>query len=179
VSGTGVLWAAVALAACAGLWALARARRGRMLPAGAPAPRFVLPNQNGLAVGTADLAGTWWLLWFYPKDQTPGCTREACALRDHLAELTALGVRVVGVSRDPVAAHRAFAERHGLTFDLLADTGGAVTAAWGAGSLVPGVARRVSYLVDPGGVIRKVYPKVAPARHAAEVAADARALGAG
>jgi peroxiredoxin Q/BCP len=146
---------------------------------GSPAPAFSLPDQDGRAVSTADLKGGWWVLWFYPKDQTPGCTREACGFRDRAGDLAALGVRVVGVSRDGVAAHRAFADRHGLAFDLLADPRGTVVAAYGARSWLPGVARRVSYLVDPAGRIRKVYPRVAPAGHAAEVAADARGLGAG
>jgi peroxiredoxin Q/BCP len=166
----------LALLAGAGLLLAARARRGRLLPVGASAPPFVLPDQDGRQVRTVDLAGTWWLLYFYPRDQTPGCTREACALRDQMTDLKTLGVRVVGMSRDGVAAHRAFADRHGLGFDLLADPGGGVVAAYGARSALPGVARRVSYLVDPAGRIRKVYPKVSPARHADQVLADVRAL---
>jgi peroxiredoxin Q/BCP len=174
----GAAWAALALGA-AGLAAVLWARRGRLLAPGSPAPPFALPNQRGRVVGTAELAGGWWLLYFYPKDQTPGCTREACAFRDRADDLASARVRVVGVSRDGIDAHRAFAERHGLGFDLLADVDGAVTAAYGARSALPGVARRVSYLVDPAGRIRKVYSEVSPARHAAQVAADARELGAG
>jgi peroxiredoxin Q/BCP len=151
---------------------------GRLLAEGTPAPPFVLADQHGQPLDSHGLAGAWWLLYFYPKDDTPGCTREACALRDRWADLEALGVRVLGVSRDTVAAHRAFAERHGLPFDLLADPEGAVVAAYGARSLIPGLARRVSYLVGPDGVIRRVYPRVSPARHAAEVLADLQALGA-
>lgn len=153
-----------------------RGHSGRLLAEDTPAPPFVLPDQNGRTVDSGGLAGSWWLLYFYPKDQTPGCTREACALRDRWADLSALGVRVLGVSRDTVAAHRAFAERHELPFDLLADPAGSVVAAFGAASLIPGVARRVSYLVDPDGIIRKVYPRVAPAGHAAQVLADLKAL---
>jgi len=161
-----------------GLLARLRGRGGRLLAEGTPAPAFSLPDAQGRPVGSGDLAGSWWLLYFYPKDDTPGCTREACALRDRWADLSALGVRVLGVSRDTEAAHRAFAQRHGLPFDLLADPEGAVVAAYGARSMVPGLARRVSYLVDPGGTIRKVYPRVRPARHAEAVLADVRALGA-
>jgi peroxiredoxin Q/BCP len=153
-----------------------RGPKGRLLAEGTPAPPFALPDQRGRVVDSGSLAGSWWLLYFYPKDQTPGCTREACALRDRWGDLSALGVRVLGVSRDTVAAHRAFAERHELPFDLLADPDGAVVAAYGAASLIPGVARRVSYLVDPGGVVRKVYAHVAPAGHAAQVLADLKAL---
>jgi len=162
-----------------GLLARLRGRKGRLLAEGTPAPPFTLPDQNGRVVDLRGLAGSWWLLYFYPKDDTPGCTREACALRDRWGDLSALGVRVLGVSRDSMAAHRAFAERHRLPFDLLADPDGAVVAAYGASSLIPGVARRVSYLVDPGGTIRKVYPRVSPARHADEVLADLQALMAG
>lgn len=171
--------AALALAAAGGLTAALWARRGRLPAPGDPAPPFALPNQHGRLVGTAELMGGWWLLYFYPRDRTPGCTREACAFRDRADDLRALGVRVVGVSRDGVASHRDFAGRHGLGFDLLADPEGAVTAAYGARSALPGLARRVSCLVDPAGRVRKVYTKVSPARHAAQVAADARALGAG
>jgi len=162
-----------------GLLSLLRGRRGRLLAEGTPAPPFTLPDQNGRPVATAGLAGSWWLLYFYPRDDTPGCTREACVLRDRWAELSALGVRVLGVSRDTVAAHRAFADRHKLPFDLLADPAGSVVVTYGAASLIPGLARRVSYLVDAGGTIRRVYPRVVPARHGTQVLADARALGAG
>jgi peroxiredoxin Q/BCP len=171
--------AAVGGMAGAALLLRARGRRGRLLAEGTAAPPFVLSDQDGRPMDSAGLAGAWWLLYFYPKDDTPGCTREACALRDRWAELAALGVRVLGVSRDTVAVHRAFADRHHLPFDLLADPDGAVVAAYGAGSLFPGLARRVSYLVDPAGVIRRVYPRVAPAGHAAEVLADVRARAAG
>lgn len=151
-------------------------RGRRLLPAGTVAPPFALPNQEGRTVGSGELLGHWWVLYFYPRDGTPGCTREAYGFRDRRDDLAAAGVRVLGVSRDGVAAHRAFAARHGLAFDLLADPGGEVVRAYGAASLLPGLARRVSYLVDPTGRIRKAYPRVAPGRHADRVLADVRAL---
>ncbi len=147
-----------------------------MLHAGDTAPGFSLPNQQGETVSSAALAGSWWVIYFYPKDDTPGCTTEACTFRDHLSDLQSMGVRIFGVSFDDVASHRAFADKYHLTFDLLADPKGEVIRAYGARAIVPGFANRVSYLVDDQGVIRKVYPSVTPSAHAGEIIRDVKAL---
>ncbi|MDH4229933.1 MAG: redoxin domain-containing protein [Nitrospirota bacterium] len=179
VSGTLTIIAAlVASLAVLGAY-LVRAWADDLLPEGSLAPAFSLPNQDGVTVDSSELAGDWWLIYFYPKDDTPGCTKEACAFRDHLDRLTTMQVRIFGVSYDDVASHRAFADKYGLKFDLLADPKGRVIADWGARSAIPRVARRVSFLVDGSGTIRKVYPNVAPAEHALEIIADVIALRAG
>ena len=149
---------------------------GELLAVGTPAPVFALPNQNGTVIDTSTLLGHWHVIYFYPKDDTPGCTKEACAFRDRLHELQAMDVRILGVSFDNVASHRAFAEKYRLTFDLLADPEGKVIRAYGATSPVPGFARRVSYLVDDTGIIRKAYPDVTPSSHAGEIIGDVRSL---
>lgn len=174
------LWLAVAcvalVVAALVLWN-GRARAADLLAEGAVAPGFALPNQDGELVDSTTLAGKWFVLYFYPKDDTPGCTKEACAFRDRLGELRGLGVRVLGVSFDDVPSHKAFAEKYHLTFDLLSDPQGEVVGRYRAKSILPGVARRVSYLVDDRGVIRKVYPDVSPTEHAGEIIADVKALG--
>lgn len=152
------------------------ARAGRMLAEGSLAPAFQLPNQDGQVVDSASLAGGWWVVYFYPKDDTPGCTKEACAFRDHLEDLQAMGVRILGISFDDVASHKAFAEKYHLNFDLLADPDGKAIDAFGARSAIPGYASRISYLVDGAGVIRKVYPSVTPAEHAADIITDVNRL---
>jgi len=170
--------AAIALLALAGgffIWSQS-ASAAKMLEAGNQAPAFALPNQDGKVVDSASLAGSWWVIYFYPKDDTPGCTKEACAFRDHLDDLQAMGVRIFGVSFDDVASHKAFAEKYHLTFDLLADPEGKVIDAYGARSVMPGFASRVSYLVDDVGIICKVYPSVSPSEHAAEIISDVKAL---
>lgn len=156
------------------LFGVTAARAADLLPAGDPAPAFALPNQEGREISSDFLSGSWYLLYFYPKDETPGCTKEACTFRDRLGELSALGVRVLGVSFDSQESHRKFAERHELQFDLLSDPKGEVVARYHAKSFMPGFARRVSYLVDDEGVIRKVYPNVSPAQHAGEIIDDVK-----
>jgi len=155
---------------------VARARAGDLLTPDTPAPPFALENQHGEVVTSEDLAGGWWVLYFYPKDDTPGCTKEACTFRDRMGELTGLGVRVLGVSFDDVASHRAFAEKYHLTFDLLSDPTGEVIGAYRARGMLPRVAARVSYLVDGEGTIRRVYPDVTPSEHAGEIISDVKTL---
>ncbi|MDX8412432.1 MAG: peroxiredoxin [Mariprofundaceae bacterium] len=174
---TWILVAVAVLVLAGGLFIWSQsASAERMLEAGSQAPSFSLPNQDGSVVDSATLAGGWWVIYFYPKDDTPGCTKEACAFRDQLDELQAMEVRILGVSFDDVASHKAFAEKYHLTFDLLADPDGKVIDAYGARSVMPGFASRVSYLVDGEGIIRKVYPAVSPSEHAAEIINDVRAL---
>jgi len=165
----------ILLAALVLFWA-SRAGAADLLTEGSKAPAFVLPNQDGVPVSSESLSGGWYVLYFYPKDDTPGCTKEACTFRDRLGALQALNVRVLGISFDSVASHRAFADKHGLSVDLLADPKGEVIGLYRAKSLLPGFARRVSYLVDGEGVIRRVYPNVSPAQHAGEIIDHVTAL---
>jgi peroxiredoxin Q/BCP len=139
---------------------------------GTPAPSFALQDQSGRPVRLSDFKDQWVLLYFYPKDDTPGCTREACGLRDRHGGLAALGLQVLGVSLDSVDSHRRFAEKFRLPFPLLADADHAVCRAYGTlvnlfGFKVP---RRSSFLIGPDGIVRKVFPKVNPALHPEEVA---------
>lgn len=126
--------------------------------------------------------GQWVLLYFYPKDDTPGCIKEACAFRDNFKELGKLGVAIVGVSKDSENSHEKFRQKYGLPFDLIPDTELKWIKAYGAwqkkkfmGREFMGTAR-ISYLIDPEGKIAKVYPKVKPLQHAAEVLQDMKSL---
>ena len=145
---------------------------------GDKAPDFSLPDQAGTTHRLTDYRGSWLLLYFYPKDDTPGCTTEACQFRDHITVLNALGVKIVGVSLDDQASHAAFADKHELPFALLADAGGSVTASYDAlrDLLVAQFAKRYSFLIDPQGMIAKRYLDVDPDRHASEVAGDVKNL---
>jgi peroxiredoxin Q/BCP len=136
------------------------------LKAGDPAPDFALFDQNGKAVHLADLTGKRVVLYFYPKADTPGCTKEACSFRD--APLFAADVVVLGVSKDSVAAQKSFAEKLRLGFSLLADSDGAVIKAYGVDGLL-GYAKRRTFIVDSKGRIGKVLDNVNAAVHAAEV----------
>ena len=121
------------------------------------APAFTLPDQDGNEVSLVSLRGQWVVVYFYPKDDTPGCTAESCALRHAHEAFTDAGVRVLGISSDDVASHRAFADKHRLPFTLLADTDGAVRRSFGVKrtlGLLPG---RVTYVIDPAGIVRKVF----------------------
>lgn len=136
---------------------------------GAPAPDFSSLDQDGVVRTLKDFAGSWLLLYFYPMDDTPGCTVEACGLRDHFAELQKR-VTVVGVSADSVESHAAFRAKYQLPFTLLADTDRSVIQAYGAdGLLFP---KRTSFLVDGQGMVRKVYASVVPEEHAKEILRD-------
>lgn len=153
-----------------------------MPEAGSPAPGFTLPDQNGDDHSLEDYRGEWVLLYFYPKDDTPGCTKEACGIRDRWDDFRSAGVRVLGVSTDPVESHAEFAEKYGLPFPLLADVDReAVTryGAWGKkvvfGNETEGV-HRISFLLDPDGTVARAYENVRPAEHAGEVLADVEEL---
>lgn len=142
---------------------------GTLLREGAEAPDFLAMDQNGemrqLRALNQDRAV---VLFFYPRDGTPGCTREACAFRDAWDRLQATGAIVVGVSTDDVASHRAFAEEHNLPFPLLADPDGDVLRLYGVPTTL-GMAARVTYVIDREGKIAHVFPDVDPAVHADEV----------
>jgi len=145
---------------------------------GAPAPEFALADQAGRTVRLADFRGKWVVLYFYPKDDTPGCTEEACTFRDDQAALTLLGAQVVGVSLDDTASHAAFAKKYSLPFPLLADTDAKVAASYGAVTnlVVAKYAKRYTFLIDPQGRIARTYLNVDTARHSAEIIADLKRL---
>lgn len=131
-----------------------------MAPALAPgdrAPLIALADADGVMRRSDQLAGRILVLFFYPKDETPGCTAEACAFRDSHADLLALGAEVWGVSGDGAASHRRFAERHGLPYPLLVDEGNRLRQAFGVPSVLGLIQGRVTYVVDGQGVIRHVY----------------------
>ena len=138
---------------------------------GQPAPDFTLPDQSGRPVTLADQRGRWVVLYFYPKDDTPGCTKEACSFRDNLAALEHLGATVLGVSIDSVASHKEFADKFHLTFPILADADTAVCQKYGVLTHLMGIklARRSTVIIDPQGVIRKLFPSVQPTDHALEI----------
>lgn len=151
-----------------------------MLEIGDTAPDFTLVDDGRKERSISEEKGKWVLIYFYPKDDTPGCTKEACAIRDVYNDFKKLGVTVFGVSKDSVASHIKFKEKYELPFSLLSDESGEMIEQYGAwqeksmyGKKFMGIVR-MSYLVDPEGKIAKVYPKVAPTEHALEILADIR-----
>jgi thioredoxin-dependent peroxiredoxin len=145
---------------------------------GDAAPAFKLPDQNGDMHSLEDYRGQWVALYFYPKDDTPGCTTEACAFRDDVFKFKKMGVAVVGVSVDDVESHKAFAEKHKLPFTLLADPDKTVARAYGVLTTFAGMelASRQTFLIDPDGNVAKHYAKVDADRHSPEVLADLETL---
>lgn len=148
------------------------------LQVGQAAPDFVLPDQDGKTRQLADWRGKWLVLYFYPKNDTPGCTTEACNFRDDWLLLQELGAAVVGLSVDTSASHAAFAQKYKLPFPLLADAKGEVAARYGALSdwLVYKFAKRQTFIVDPQGRIARIYRSVDSDKHSAEIVADLRQL---
>jgi len=158
---------------------VARAARASELPElGAPAPEFKLPDQHGHQHALKDYRGKYLVLYFYPKDDTPGCTQEACAFRDDLHQLTELGAQVVGISVDDSDSHAKFAAKYHLPFPLLADKSGAVADRYGAllNLGVMKLARRFTFLIDPKGRICREYLSVETSRHSKEIIADLKKL---
>ncbi len=154
-----------------------------MLQAGDRAPPFLLPADAGRSVDSKSLKGKKYLLYFYPKDDTPGCTREACAFRDNFPDLDKLGLAVFGVSADTAMAHEKFAKKHALNFPLLSDPEHSLLGAYGVwleksmyGRKFMGI-QRSSFLVGADGKIEKVWAKVSPDRHPGEVLAYLQAAG--
>lgn len=138
------------------------------------APAFTLPNQDGTARSLKDYAGRWLVLYFYPKDYTPGCTTEACEFRDTYEALEERGVAVAGVSPDSAAMHADFANTYGLEFDLLADEQHRTLedyGAWGPDGVI-----RSTFLINPQGEIAKEYLKVTPEGHAGAILKDLEEL---
>ena len=138
-----------------------------MLNTGTQAPTFSALDQNGITQTLEDFKGKWVLLYFYPKDDTSGCTKEACGLRDNYDALQKYAT-ILGVSADSVESHKKFQEKYHLPFTLLADTKREIINTYGAG----GFFKRISYLINPQGVIAKTYEKVNPTYHAREILHD-------
>ncbi len=148
------------------------------------APLFILPDQDGKDHALADYRGTWILLYFYPKDDTPGCTKEACAIRDSFPDFKKLKIAVFGVSVDGAASHKKFKEKYKLPFTLLSDDKKEVVKKYGVWGKKKFMGRsyegtlRTSFLIDPEGKIAKTYEDVNPVSHAEEVLADLKKLSA-
>ena len=170
----GAWWTLAALAVLIGVLWLRGEARADALAVGMDAPDFMLPDAQGTQRRLDDFRGEWLLLYFYPKDDTPGCTKEACAFRDGYQALRARSVRVVGISLDDAASHRAFANKYGLPFPLLIDTNGDMAARYGALRAWGPVrfAKRHSFIIDPAGRVRKIYRSVDVDTHYDEVLAD-------
>ena len=146
-----------------------------MLKEGGQAPDFAVRDTDGNEVSLSDFRGRKVVLYFYPKDDTPGCTKQACSIRDSYSEFEERGIKVLGVSLDDQASHRKFADKYELPFTLLADTDHAVADAYGVygekefmGRKYMGVARK-TFLIDEEGKIKKIFDKVNVEQHADEV----------
>lgn len=142
-----------------------------MLEEGVDAPAFKGVDQNGDAVKLKDFAGQTVVLYFYPKDDTPGCTKEACSFRDNINTLQEQNIAVVGVSADDVDSHEQFADRYNLPFPLLADPDKEIIDAYDVRGAF-GNAKRVTYVINEDGVIERVYSKVDTEQHAEDILAD-------
>lgn len=150
-----------------------------MKPTPYPAPDFSLMDSEGNERSLADYRGKWLVLYFYPKDETPGCTTEACSLRDARDDIAALGAEVVGVSRDDASSHEKFKAKHTLNFTLLTDPEHQTMDAYGAwGKKMfgqEGVLRK-TFIINPEGQVVKAYGRVTPLGHGEQVVADIKAL---
>jgi peroxiredoxin Q/BCP len=145
---------------------------------GDPAPDFRLQDQQGEWRALDEWDGQWVALYFYPKDDTPGCTTEACAFRDDIFKFKKLGVAIVGISVDDVESHGAFAKKHSLPFTLLADADKSVAREYGVLTTYNGaeLASRQTFLIDPEGNVAKHYERVNAEQHSPEVLADLEVL---
>jgi thioredoxin-dependent peroxiredoxin len=154
------------------------AQAGEVPKAGQAAPDFNLPDQHGKLHKLMDYSGKWLVLYFYPKDDTPGCTQEACFFRDDLVQLTALGAEVAGVSLDDSSSHAAFAQKYHLPFPLLADKNSEVAARYGVLMNLGlfKMAKRYTFLINPQGRISKVYDSVETSRHSKEIIEDLKSF---
>ncbi len=147
-----------------------------MLTRGENFPSFELRAHDDSVVRSADLEGSVFLVYFYPKADTPGCTKEACALRDHWSDLKDAAIEVFGVSYDTPKANRAFAEKFNLPFLLLSDSDKALAQAVGADRFMIPFPKRISYLIGIDGKVLKAYPRVTPSSHAEDVLRDFKAI---
>jgi peroxiredoxin Q/BCP len=148
-----------------------------LLAVGAKAPDLKVQAHNGTPVSISDFRGRPVVVYFYPKDDTPGCTIEAQEIRDLWKDLGEAGAVVLGVSTQDNESHRAFASKYGLPFLLLPDTDHSIARAFGVPVNVMGFAKRVTFVIDRAGKIAKVYPEVDPRGHAAELLRDVRQIG--
>ena len=141
---------------------------------GQAAPAFSLPDQTGQQHSLSDYQGSWVVLYFYPKDDTPGCTKEACHFRDDLFKLEKLGAKVIGVSVDDSDSHAEFARKYHLPFPLLADKKGKIADDYGAlrNFGIMKFAKRYTFLIDPQGKIAKTYLDVDTSRHSQQIIDD-------
>ncbi len=148
------------------------------LKSGDDAPNFSLPDNQGRQVSLSEFKGKWVVLYFYPKDDTPGCTTEACHFRDDFKLLQNLGAQVIGMSIDDSFSHKKFAEKYNLPFPLLSDASGEVASLYGAlnNFLVIKLAKRYTYLINPQGKIAKIYLSVDTSKHSQEIIEDLKKL---
>ncbi|SOD40243.1 peroxiredoxin [Nitrosovibrio sp. Nv4] len=146
------------------------------LKVGQPAPDFSLPDQDGKTRKLVDFRGQWLALYFYVKDDTPGCTEQACKFRDDIGELKDLGARVVGVSVDDAESHASFAKKYNLPFPLLADSKGEMAARYGSLRGDGSMAKRNTFLIDPEGRIARIYLSASTSRNSAQVIEDLKKL---
>ena len=160
------------------LWRMAAYANRNLPKPGDAAPDFKLPDQNGKARESSEFRGKWLVLYFYPRDDTPGCTEQAARYRDAMRDIEALGATVCGVSVDDGESHAAFSRKYNLPFALLADRKGEVAARYGSlrdfGFLK--FAKRNTFLIDPQGKVAQVYLGVNPARNTADVTHDLKRL---
>ncbi|MEJ2172885.1 MAG: peroxiredoxin [Woeseiaceae bacterium] len=149
-----------------------------LIEIGQRAPEFELSDQIGQLHSLEDYRDQWVVLYFYPKDQTPGCTTEACEFRDNIFAFKQANAQILGVSFDDAESHQKFAERYNLPFPLLADVEGKAAEAYGVQTKMFGMrfAKRETFLIDPAGVVAKHYKDVDPDGHSLEVLGDLRAL---
>lgn len=172
-------WMLIIAAAAVLTFILVRASHAGDTPQpGQAAPDFKLPDQQGKYHALADYRGKWLVLYFYPKDDTPGCTKQACAFRDDISKLRELGAEVVGVSVDDTASHAEFAKKYSLPFPLLADQQGATAERYGSLTKLFALkfAKRNTFLIDPQGKVAKVYLSAEAGRNSEQVIADLTAL---
>ncbi|HQU97870.1 MAG TPA: peroxiredoxin [Nitrosomonas sp.] len=173
-----MLWLIFLLVIIIAAWFWFLYRQNKSLSLGQTAPEFNLIDQHGNTHTLTDFRGKWVVLYFYPKDDTPGCTKQACGFRDELQQLVDLGAQVVGVSVDNTTSHAHFAQKFQLSFPLLADTAGGTASRYH--SLISlGIikfAKRNTFLIDPQGKIERIYHSASAARNASDVKKDLQAV---
>ncbi len=154
------------------------AQAANNLKVGDDAPSFTLNDAKGQTHYLSDYAGKYLVLYFYPKDDTPGCTKEACHFRDDMVQLEKLGAKVVGVSVDDSQSHDEFAKKYNLPFPLLTDTSGKVAESYNAltNFYVVKIAKRYTFLINPDGKIAKIYTNVDTSKHSQQIIDDLKAM---
>jgi thioredoxin-dependent peroxiredoxin len=147
----------------------------RSIQVGDQAPDFTLPDQNGVPLALDDLKGSWVVVYFYPADDTPGCTAESCSFRDSHEDFVDAGARVIGISGQGIESHKKFAEKHQLPFTLLADDQNEVRKRYGVSKTLGVLPGRVTYVIDPDGIVRKVFSsQFRPTKHIDEALSTIR-----